>query len=89
MAILEAVHEQQVRVEELRHHLGRVREALDQTDSILGAAEETLERAEVVIERGSRALPVLLVGSAVVAVGVGVAVWLRRRSRKARMVPGG
>lgn len=81
MAIRDVVHEQQVRVEDLRHHLGRVREALDQTDSILGAAEETLERAEVVIERGSRALPVILVGGAVLAVGVGVVVWLRRRSR--------
>ena len=81
MALLDTVQEQQVRVEELRHHLGRVREALDQTDSILGAAEDTLERAEVVIERGSRALPVVLVGAVIVAVGIGAMVWWRRRSR--------
>jgi hypothetical protein len=80
MALVETLHEQQVRVEDLRHHLGRVREALDQTDSILGAAEETLERAEVVIEQGRRALPAIAVGLVVVAVGVGVVVWLRRRS---------
>lgn len=81
MALLDTVQEQQVRVEELRYHLGRVREALDQTDSILGAAEDTLERAEVVIERGSRALPVVLVGAVIVAVGIGAVVWWRRRSR--------
>ena len=81
MALLDTVHEQQVRVEELRHHLGRVREALDQTDSILGAAEDTLERAEVVIERGSRAFPVVVVGVVVVAAGIGAMVWWSRRSR--------
>lgn len=81
MALLDTVQEQQVRVEELRHHLGRVREALDQTDSILGAAEDTLERAEVVIERGSRALPVVLVGAVIVAAGIGAVVWWRRHSR--------
>jgi len=80
MALVETVQEQQVRVEELRHHLGRVRDALDQTDAVLGAAEETLERAEIVIEQGRRALPVLAVGLVAVAVGVGVVLWLRRRS---------
>ena len=42
MALVDTVQEQQVRVEELRHHLGRARDALDQTDAVLGAAEETL-----------------------------------------------
>lgn len=81
MALLDTVQEQQVRVEELRHHLGRVREALDQTDSILGAAEDTLERAEIVIERGSRALPIVVVGAVILAAGIGAVVWWRRRSR--------
>lgn len=79
--MLDTVQEQQVRVEELRHHLGRVREALDQTDSILGAAEDTLERAEIVIERGSRALPIVVVGAVILAAGIGAVVWWRRRSR--------
>ena len=81
MALLDTVQEQQVRVEELRHHLGRVREALDQTDSILGAADDTLERAEIVIERGSRALPIVVVGAVILAAGIGAVVWWRRRSR--------
>lgn len=81
MVLRDTVQEQQVRVEELRHHLGRVREALDQTDSILGAAEDTLERAELVIERGSRALPVVVIGVVLVSAGIGAMVWWRRRSR--------
>ncbi|MBM3668461.1 MAG: hypothetical protein FJW97_00390 [Actinobacteria bacterium] len=80
MALVDALQDQQVRVEELRNHLGRVRDALDQTDAVLGAAEETLERAENVIEQGRRAMPVVAIGLIAVAVGVGVVLWLRRRS---------
>lgn len=80
MALVDALQDQQVRVEELRNHLGRVRDALDQTDAVLGAAEETLERAENVIEQGRRAMPVVAIGLIAAAVGVGVVLWLRRRS---------
>ncbi len=80
MAVIEALEEGQTRVEEFREELGKVRHALDNTDTALAIAEEGLQIAEDAIEEARRALPVIITVTAVVtAAAVGVYVWRRRK----------
>ncbi len=80
MAILEVMENGHGHVTDLRHELGRVREALDRTDAVLGVTDEALVRAEHAIETSRRMAPVVIsvVGVAVAAVAV-VLVWRARR----------
>jgi len=82
MAILEVVENGHEHVTDLRHELGRVREALDRTDAVLGITDEALERAEHAIESSRRVAPVVLavVGVAAIAVTAAI-VWRSRRQR--------
>lgn len=83
MAILEVVETGHEHVTDLRHELGRVREALDRTDAVLGITDEALERAEHAIESSRRVAPVVLavVGVAAIAVTAAI-VWRSRRRRE-------
>lgn len=83
MAILEVVETGHEHVTDLRHELGRVRDALDRTDAVLGVTDEALERAEHAIESSRRVAPVVLavVGVAAIAVTAAI-VWRSRRRRE-------
>jgi hypothetical protein len=80
MAILEVVESGHGHVTDLRHELGRVREALDRTDAVLGVTDDALVRAEHAIETSRRVAPVVLAVVGVAVVGVAaVLVWRSRR----------
>lgn len=82
MAILEVVETGHEHVTDLRHELGRVREALDRTDAVLGVTDEALMRAEQAIESSRRVAPYVLAVVGVAALAVtAAAVWRTRRRR--------
>ena len=83
MALMEAIADGQVRVETLREELGKVRHALDNTDAVLGVADNSLEIAEEVIEEARKVLPVIIaVGVAITATAVTVYLLRRRNHSK-------
>ena len=83
MALMEAIADGQVQVETLREELGKVRHALDNTDAVLGVADNSLEIAEEVIEEARKVLPVIIaVGVAITATAVTVYLLRRRNHSK-------
>jgi cysteine synthase len=82
MAILEVVENGHGHVTDLRHELGRVRDALDRTDAVLSVTDDALVRAEHAIETSRRVAPVLLVVAGVAAMAVVAAVVWRARQRR-------
>ena len=83
MAVMEALSESQERVEGLRTELGKVRHALDNTDAVLGIADEGLELAEEAIEEAKKAMPVIITVTVVItAVAVGAYFWRKRSKAK-------
>lgn len=82
MAILEVVESGHEHVLDLRHELGRVREALDRTDAVLGVTDDALERAEHAIETSRRMGPYVLAAVGIAAVAVGAAIIWRSRRRR-------
>jgi len=82
MALLEVVESSQGRVNDLRHELEKARVALDRTDAVLGAADEGLVKAESAIVTTKKWTPVgFVVLGAIVVVGVGAVVVLRKRRK--------
>ncbi len=80
MALLEAVESGHAHVVDLRGELGRVREALDRTDAVLGVADDAFVRAESGIVATRRIAPIAAVALGVAALAViGVSVWAMRR----------
>lgn len=83
MALMEAIADGQVRVETLREELGKVRHALDNTDAVLGVADNSLELAEEVIEEARKVLPVIIaVGVAITATAVTVYLLRKRNNHR-------
>jgi hypothetical protein len=81
MAVLEAIADSHHRVEDLRDQLDKVRHALDNTDAVLGVADNGLEIAEDVMEEARRAVPVIITMTALITAGaVGLYVYRRRRN---------
>lgn len=79
MALLEVVESSQGHVTDARRELDRVREALDRTDAVLGVADDALERAETAIVSTRRWAPTVGIVVGVVALGIAVAIIVRRR----------
>jgi len=92
MSLVEELTASSVRVEELREGLGRVREVVEQADSVLLVADDMLGRADDIIlqasdalERSKRWAPrvALVVGViAVATIGTVVVLRLRRRQKQ-------
>lgn len=82
MAILDVVESGHGHVTDLRHELGRVRDALDRTDAVLGVTDDALVRAEHAIETSRRVAPVVFAVVGVAAVAVVAAVVWRSRQRR-------
>jgi len=92
MSLVEELTASSVRVEELREGLGRVRDVVEQADSVLLVADEVLGKADDMIlhatdalEQSKRWAPrvALIVGvMAVAAIGAVVVLRLRRRERE-------
>ncbi len=82
MAILDVVETGHGHVSDLRLELGRVRDALDRTDAVLGVTDDALVRAEHAIETSRRIAPAVLVVVGVAAVAVVAAVVWRTRQRR-------
>ncbi|MCH1405268.1 MAG: hypothetical protein L7U55_06735 [Candidatus Nanopelagicales bacterium] len=81
MSVIDALSEGQLRVEEFRDELGKVRHVLDNTDAVLEMADETLHAAEEALEEARRAMPVIIaVGVVTTAAVVGIYLWRRRSS---------
>lgn len=81
MSVIDALSEGQLRVEEFRDELGKVRHVLDNTDAALGMADETLRAAEEALEEARRAMPVIIAVAVVTtAAVVGIYLWRRRSS---------
>ena len=81
MAVLEAIVDGQHRVDDLRVDLGKVRRALDNTDAVLGIADEGLVIAEDVVEEARKAMPVIIVATALItAAAIGVVIYRRRHA---------
>ena len=81
MSVIDALSEGQLRVEEFRDELGKVRHVLDNTDAALGMADETLQAAEEALEEARRAMPVIIAVAVVTtAAVVGIYLWRRRSS---------
>jgi len=81
MSVIDALSEGQLRVEEFRDELGKVRHVLDNTDAALGMADETLRAAEEALEEARRAMPVIIAVAVVTtAAAVGIYLWRRRSS---------
>ena len=85
MSVIAALSEGQVRVEEFRDELGKVRHVSDNTDAVLGMADETLQAAEEALEEARRAMPVIIAVAVVTtAAVVGIYLWRRRSSDRER-----
>ena len=85
MSVIDALSEGQVRVEEFRDELGKVHHVLDNTDAVLGMADETLQAAEEALEEARRAMPVIIAVAVVTtAAVVGIYLWRRRSSDRER-----
>ncbi|TEX50657.1 MAG: hypothetical protein B7C55_09705 [Actinomycetales bacterium mxb001] len=92
MSLVEELTASSVRVEELREGLGRVRDVVEQADSVLLVADEVLGKADDMILQATDALEqskrwaprvALVVGvMAVAAIGAVVVLRLRRRERE-------
>ncbi len=81
MSVIDALSEGQLRVEEFRDELGKVRHVLDNTDAVLVMADETLQAAEEALEEARRAMPVIIAVAVVTtAAVVGIYLWRRRSS---------
>ena len=81
MSVIDALNEGQVRVEDFRDELGKVRHVLDNTDAVLAMADETLQAAEEALEEARRAMPVIIAVAVVTtAAVVGIYLWRRRSS---------
>ena len=81
MSVIDALSEGQLRVEEFRDELGKVRHVLDNTDAVLEMADETLQAAEEALEEARRAMPVIIAVAVVTtAAVVGIYLWRRRSS---------
>ena len=81
MSVIDALSEGQLRVEEFRDELGKVRHVLDNTDAALGMADETLQAAEEALEEARRAMPVIIAVAVVTtAAVVGIYLWRRQSS---------
>ena len=81
MSVIDALSEGQLRVEEFRDELGKVRHVLDNTDAALGMADETLRAAEEALEEARRAMPVIIAVAVVTtAAVVGIYLWRRQSS---------
>lgn len=89
MSVVEQLHTSAANVEGVRDGLGRLRGALEQTETVLDVADEVLGKADVVLESAAEALEtsrhwaprvaVVIGVAAVAALGVIVVVRLRRR----------
>ena len=86
MSLLDVVESNQGHVTDLRDELGRVRAALDRTDSVLGVADETLERAESAIKTSRTWGPIVLGVLGAVVIGAGVVIVMRKRRHSAEEV---
>lgn len=83
MAVIEALEDGQAHVEGFREELGKVRHALDNTDTALAIAEEGLHVAEDAIQEARRAMPVIITVTVVVtAAAIGVYAWRRRKKNQ-------
>ena len=81
MSVIDALSEGQLRVEDFRDELGKVRHVLDNTDAVLRMADETLHAAEEALEEARRAIPVIIGVAVVTTVAVvGIYLWRRRSS---------
>lgn len=88
MAVMEAIADSHHRVDELRTDLGKVRRALDNTDAVLGIADDGLEVAEDVIEEAKRAMPIMVAATALITLAaVGVFVYRRRQNHHEPATP--
>ncbi|MBU6243911.1 MAG: hypothetical protein KGP12_01720 [Actinomycetales bacterium] len=81
MALLDVVQTGEEQVSDLREELDRFRRALDRTDAVLSFADESLERAEVVIASSRRWVPIVIGVFGVAAVGATVYLVMRKRRR--------
>lgn len=81
MALLDVVQTGEEQVSDLREELDRFRRALDRTDAVLNFADESLEKAEVVIASSRRWVPIVIGVVGVAAVGATVYLVMRRRRR--------
>ena len=81
MALMEVIADGQVRVETLREELGKVRHALDNTDAVLGVADNSLEIAEEVIEEARKVLPVLIAVTIAITATAATIYLLRKRNQ--------
>ena len=81
MALMEAIADGQVRVETLREELSKVRHALDNTDAVLGVADNSLEIAEEVIEEARRLMPVIVAVSVAITATAATVYLLRKRNQ--------
>lgn len=84
MALMETIADGQVRVETLREELGKVRHALDNTDAVLGVADNGLEIAEEVIAEARRVMPVIIAVTVAVTATAVTIYLLRKRSNHQR-----
>ena len=85
MALLEVVQSSEEELGDLRSELSRVRRALDKTDAVLEFADDTLEKAEVVIVNSRKWAPIVVGVAGVVGVAaIGATVFLIIRKRRQR-----
>ena len=82
MALLDVVENGHSHVVDLQGELAKARVALDRTDAVLAVADDGLLKAEEAIVAGRRWAPI--VGLALGAVVVGVAVVVIMKRRRAR-----
>lgn len=89
MSVVEQLQSSAANVEGVREGLGRLRGALEQTETVLDVADDVLGKADVVLESAAEALEsskrwaprvaIVLGVAAVAAIGVVVVMRLRKR----------